>query len=169
METTKTLLMIWHSRTGAAREMTQAAVAGAHAIAQQLKATERLRIIVKPAGDACPQDLLDAQAYIFCAPENLGSLSGEMKEFFDRNYYPVLDKLNGRPYALMVSAGSDGSGAARQATRICTGWRLKQTAPALIVNTDAQTPAAILAPKTLSAQNVLDCSDVGGLMAALLL
>lgn len=169
MENTKTLLMVWHSRTGTARQMAQAAARGAQDIAQQLAAEKRLQIISKEAHETQAADLLQADGYVFCAPENLASLSGQMKEFFDRNYYPVLDQLNGRPYVLMISAGSDGSAATRQAERICTGWRLAQAAPSLIVNTDAQTPQAILAPKTLTAQNQADCAEAGGLLAALLL
>ncbi len=169
MENTKTLLMVWHSRTGTARQMVQAAVSGAQDIARQLAAEKRLQIISKEAQETQATDLLQADGYVFCAPENLASLSGQMKEFFDRNYYPVLDQLNGRPYVLMISAGSDGSGAARQAERICTGWRLTPAAPCLIVNTDAQTPQAILAPKTLTTRNQADCAELGGLLAALLL
>ncbi|NYT65224.1 flavodoxin family protein [Alcaligenaceae bacterium] len=165
----KTLLMVWHSRTGAAQQMIQAAMLGAQDVAQQLNSNNGLEIILKAAKDTLTNDLLQADGYVFCAPENLAALSGQMKEFFDRNYYAVLDQLNGRPYALMISAGSDGSGAARQAERICTGWRLERVAPTLIVNTDAQTPIAILAPKTLSAKNLADCTEIGGLLAALLL
>lgn len=169
MNRIKTLLMVWHSRTGAAQQMILAAARGAQDVASQLNSSNDLQIIVKAAADTQADDLLQADGYIFCAPENLAALSGQMKEFFDRNYYPVLDQLNGRPYALMISAGSDGSGAARQAERICTGWRLERVAPILIVNTDAQTPAAILAPKTLTATNLADSAETGGLLAALLL
>src|SRR3546814_20806632 len=84
-----------------------------------------------------------------------------MKEFFDRNYYPVLDRLNGRPYALMIAAGSDGSAAARQAERICTGWRLRQLAPTLIVNTPVQTTQQILTPKTGIEDVLVNCATMG--------
>lgn len=161
--------MVWHSRTGTAKQMIQAAAQGADDIASQLAANEILQIIIKEAQHTSANDLLDADAYLFCAPENLAALSGQMKEFFDRNYYQVLGQLNGRPYALMISAGSDGAGAAQQAARICKGWRLEQIAPVLIINTDAQTPEAILAPKFLTEKNRTDCAEVGGLLAALLL
>ena len=81
------------------------------------------------------EDLLKASAYLFAAPENLAALSGEMKEFFDRTYYPVLGKLEGRPYAQMVCAGSDGENAVRQTARIAKGWRLKEVQDALIICT----------------------------------
>ena len=64
---------------------------------------------------------MHADGYIFCAPENLAAISGVMKDFFDRCYYPVLGRIEGRPYAQMVCAGSDGENAVRQIARIATG------------------------------------------------
>lgn len=163
------MLVVWHSRTGTAGQMAQAAVTGARSVATELQSLPRLAISVKPAAEVDATDLLNADGFLFCAPENLGSLSGAMKEFFDRNYYRVLDRLNGRPYAIMISAGSDGSAAARQTERICTGWRLRLIAPALIVNTDAHTPEAIAAPKTITDKDSAACETLGGTLAALLL
>ena len=100
---------------------------------------------------AGPDDVLAADGYIFAAPENLAALSGLMKDFFDRSYYPVLGRINGRPYGLMICAGSDGANASRQAARIATGWRLRAVAEPLILCTHAQTPEAILAPKVIAA------------------
>lgn len=165
----KTLLIIWHSRTGAAQQMAQAARQGAQEVIHELEATHSLRIVCQRAADTQPEDLRQADAYLFCAPENLAALSGEMKEFFDRNYYPVLGQLNGRPYALLVSAGTDGAMAVKQAERIAQGWRLSRAHPSLIVNTRAQTPEAILAPKQITSQNQADCAEIGGTLAALLL
>lgn len=118
------------------------------------------------AEDAQPDDLLAASGYLFCAPENLASLSGQMKEFFDRCYYPVLGKIEGRPYAQMICAGSDGQGAARQLARIATGWRLREVQPALILCTHAQTPEGILAPKNLTDDQLQPCREIGAAMAA---
>lgn len=165
----KTLLIVWHSRTDTAYQMALAALEGAQHVTNELQATEQLSIIIKRASDTHADDILEADGYVFCAPENLAALSGEMKEFFDRNYYAVLDQISGRPYALLISAGSDGSMAAKQAARICTGWRLSEAAPVLIVNTSAQTPDAILAPKQITAQNEQDSHEKGGTVAALLL
>lgn len=118
------------------------------------------------ADQAGPDDLLAADGYLFCAPENLASLSGEMKEFFDRCYYPVLGRIEGRPYAQMICAGSDGQGAARQLARIATGWRLREVQPPLIVNTSAQTPADILAEKHLSEAQLAPCVELGAALGA---
>jgi multimeric flavodoxin WrbA len=151
------LLIVFHSRTGAARQMAEAAARGACAEAE-------VRLL--PAEAAGPDDLLGAAGYIFAAPENLAALSGPMKDFFDRCYYPVLDRLNGRPYALLVAAGSDGTGAARQAARIATGWRLRAVADPLSVCTRAQTPEAILAPKRLGEDDLRRCEELGAALGA---
>ena len=119
-----------------------------------------------PASEASADDLLAADGTIFASPENLAALAGVMKDFFDRTYYPALDRLNGRPYATMICAGSDGTNAVRQIERIATGWRLKSIAPPLIVRTNAQTPETILAPKTIGAEDLRRCEEIGATFAA---
>lgn len=152
-----TLLIIWHSRTGAARAMAEAACdAAAGECAVRLLA----------ADDAQPGDLLEADGYLFVCPENLASMTGAMKEFFDRCYYPVLGRIEGRPYAVMVAAGSDGAGAVRQIERIATGWRLKRIADSVIVCTHAQTPEAIAAPKHPDAPALASVRDLGTMLGA---
>jgi len=118
------------------------------------------------AMEAGPDDLLDADGYLFVCPENLAAISGEMKDFFDRSYYPALGRLEGRPYALMVCAGSDGENAVRQMARIATGWRLKAVADPIIVCTHAQTPEDILAPKTIAPADLARCGELGAGLAA---
>lgn len=113
------------------------------------------------ARDVRTEDILAASAYIFVCPENLASMSGEMKEMFDANYYPVLGKIEGRPYASIIAAGSDGSGAQRQLDRIVTGWRLKRVADPMIVNFDAQTPEDIMASKNVGAGVLKDARELG--------
>jgi len=154
----KRLLIVWHSRTGAARAMAEAAARGA-------SGEPEVEVRVLPADEAQAADLLAADGYLFACPENLAAMSGVMKEFFDRNYYAVLDRLNGRPYAALIAAGSDGTGAVRQMTRICTGWRLKPIAEPLIVGTHAQTPEAITAEKTLAPADLQACADLGAGLA----
>ena len=155
----KTLLIVWHSRTGGARQMAEAAARAAAA-----ETGVETRSLFAP--DAQPDDLLAADGYLFVCPENLATMSGAMKEFFDRCYYPCLERLNGRPYAAMICAGSDGTGAARQLVRIATGWRLKAVAEPLIVNVSAQTPQAIAAEKTLTPAELAPCADLGATLAA---
>ena len=160
------LLIVWHSRTGTARQMAEAARDGALEVLRELDAVARVPIGLRRAAEVTLEEVFAAQGYLFCAPENLATLSGEMKEFFDRCYYGVLDRVNGRPYLALVAAGSDGSGAVRQIERICTGWRLRPLAPAHIVLTHAQTPDAIMAPKTLPEAERERCRTLGATMAA---
>ncbi|UAB89038.1 flavodoxin family protein [Ruegeria sp. SCSIO 43209] len=151
------LLIVYHSRTGGTRQMAEAAAEAAR---------DEANTILKAADQAGPNDLLASDGYIFCAPENLAAISGLMKEFFDRCYYPVLGRIEGRPYAQMVCAGSDGENAARQMARIATGWRLKEVQPPLIICTHAQTPKAILAEKIIPEEQLENCREVGAALAA---
>ena len=152
------LLIIYHTRTGGSAQMAQAAH---EAALSELPDTRMIR-----AEDIKPEDLMAADGYIFCAPENLASLSGPMKDMFDRCYYPVLGQIEGRPYAQMICAGSDGEGAMRQTARMATGWRLKEVQAGIIVNTDAQSPEAILAEKRLTQAQLAPCADLGAALAA---
>ncbi|MDI3338397.1 NAD(P)H-dependent oxidoreductase [Defluviimonas aestuarii] len=151
------LLIVYHSRTGGSRQMAEAAAEAARGEAPT---------VLKTADEAGPEDLLRADGYIFCAPENLAAISGVMKDFFDRCYYPVLGRIEGRPYAQMICAGSDGENAARQTARIATGWRLKQVQPPLILCTHAQTPEAILAEKHIPDAELDRCRELGAALAA---
>jgi len=148
----KTLLIVYHSLTGGTRQMAEAAAAGA--------ATEpNIKTRLQTAQQTQPADVLAADGYIFATPENLAAISGLMKDFFDRCYYPVLDRINGRPYATLICAGSDGQNALRQLTRITTGWRLKQVADPIITLTHAQ------APKTIPPTALTRCQETGTAIA----
>eukprot|EP00927_Polykrikos_kofoidii_P044840 TRINITY_DN38716_c0_g2_i1.p1 TRINITY_DN38716_c0_g2~~TRINITY_DN38716_c0_g2_i1.p1 ORF type:complete len:173 (+),score=28.07 TRINITY_DN38716_c0_g2_i1:59-520(+) len=142
---------------------------GACAVARELEQERYLFVDLRRAADAQIDDLLSSQAYLFCAPENLATVSGEMKEFFDRCYYGALGRIEGRPYALAISGGSDGEGAARQMARICQGWRLRSLAEPLISRTGAQTPADIARRKVCDETEQLRCEELGGLVAARIL
>ncbi len=155
----KTLLIVYHSLTGGTRQMAEAA-------AQAARRQEGVAVRLLRATEAGPEDVLAADGYLFAAPENLAAIAGLMKDFFDRCYYPVLERINGRPCAVMVCAGSDGSNALRQIERIATGWRLKAVAPGLIVCTHAQTPERILAPKVIGADDLARCAELGEGLAA---
>ncbi len=154
----KTLLIVYHSMTGGTAQMAQAAATGAGI-------EPSVKVNLLHATDAGPEDLLAADGFIFATPENLAAISGVFKDFFDRTYYPALDRLNGLPYATLICAGSDGQNAARQIDRIATGWRLKSVAPTLIVCTHAQTPEEILRPKQIDSTELKRCEELGGMMA----
>lgn len=148
------LLILWHSRTGASAALSAAAAEGGGSKALRLRCE-----------DARAEHFLAARGYLFCCPENLASMSGAMKEMFDRLYYPLLGMIEGRAYASIIAAGSDGSGAERQIDRIATGWRLRRVAPGMIVNVDAQTPEEIAAPKTVPARSIEEATLLGAALA----
>ena len=145
--------------TGGARQMAEAARKGASS-----ESEVDVRFLRAP--EAAGADVLAADGYVWVTPENLAAISGVMKDFFDRTYYAALDRIAGRPYATMVCAGSDGENAVRQIERICTGWRLKPICEPIIVCTHAQTPEAILAPKTIGAADLQRCGEIGAAIAA---
>jgi len=145
--------------TGGARQMADAAVRGA-------AAEPAVEVRLLRAGEAKASDVLEADGYVFVTPENLAAMSGMMKDFFDRTYYAALERISGRPYATLVCAGSDGQNAVRQIERICTGWRLKPVCDPIIVCTHAQTPEAILAPKTIGPDDLRRCEETGAAIAA---
>jgi flavodoxin len=155
----KRLLIVWQSMTGGTQAMAQAAATAA-------RAEPGVSVDVRAAPAADADAVLAADGYLFACPENLASMAGLMKDFFDRSYYGALGRIEGRPYATMICAGSDGSGAARQIARIATGWRLKEVAPPLIILTHAQTPAAILARKQIKPADLGRCATLGATLAA---
>ena len=154
----KHLLIVYHSMTGGSQQMAEAARRGA-------AAEQEVRVTLLRARDARGEDVLESDGYVFVTPENLAAMSGVMKDFFDRTYYAALDRIVGRPYASLVCAGSDGTNAVRQIERICNGWRLKAVAEPIIVCTHAQTPEAILAQKTIAADDLRRCEEVGAAIA----
>ncbi|MGP1284031.1 MAG: NAD(P)H-dependent oxidoreductase [Parasphingopyxis sp.] len=152
-------MIVYHSMTGGTRQMAEAA-------AQAAADTDGAEVIVLEAPNAQPEDLLAADGYLFATPENLAAIAGVMKAFFDRCYYPVLGRIEGRPYAAMICAGSDGENARKQLERIATGWRLKKIADTPIVCTHAQTPEEILAEKRIGETDLDICREIGAALAA---
>ena len=155
----RTLLIVYHTMTGGTLQMTRAAANGA-------SQEQSVQVRLLQAARAGPDDVLGADGLIFATPENLGAMSGLMKDFFDRSYYAALERINGRPYACMVCAGSDGSNAVRQIERIAAGWRLRPVAAALIVCTHAQTPQEILRRKRIEPNDLARCENMGAAIAA---
>ena len=155
----KRLLIVYHSQTGHTRQLAEVAARGAgHESGVDVRLVR--------AFDAGIDDLLACDALLIGTPENLGYMCGAVKDFFDRTYYAALDRINGRPYAAMICAGSDGQNAARQVERIALGWRLQPIAPPLIVITHAQAPEAILAQKTICAADLDRCTELGLTLAS---
>ena len=142
--------------TGGSEALARAAFAGAMEVDARLL----------HAGDVTAADMLATDGYLFVFPENLAAISGVMKAFFDRLYYPCLGQIEGRAFAVIVCAGSDGSNAVRQVERIATGWRLRKVTDSMIICTHAQTREAIMAFKTISEADLQKAHETGAALAA---
>ena len=163
-EPPRVLLVVWTSTTGGTRQMVDAAAHGAHQVLEH--STDNVEVRVRHALDAVVQDVLDAAAVLIATPEHLGSMAGQMKMFFDKVYYPCLDRVAGRVWAPMVCAGTDGQGTVRQLQRIATGLRLRAVGEPLIILTHAHSAQDILAPKSIAAAELEKCAALGGVLAA---
>ncbi len=144
--------------TGGSEALAQSAYEGA-----QGEAGINVRLLHADIAQA--EDMLASDGYLFVFPENLAAIAGVMKAFFDRVYYPCLGQIEGRCYAVIICAGSDGRNAAAQTERIATGWRLKKIAAIQIACTYAQTPEAILAHKTIDAAELETAARTGATFA----
>ncbi len=122
----KRLLIVYHSQGGKTQRMADAVHRGA---CEETSVETRLQ----RAFDTSVHDVLDADGYVLGTPENFGYMSGALKDFFDRTYYPTEGKLSARPYAVFIGCSNDGSGALRNIERIVKGMQLRLVAEPVIV------------------------------------
>jgi multimeric flavodoxin WrbA len=125
------LLVVWHSQGGTTQRLADGVVRGAE------REGEQVEVRARRAFDADVEDLVWAEAAVFVTPENFGYMSGALKDFFDRTFYAAQGRLvPGLPYALVVKAGNDGTGAVTSIARIVRGYPLKSVAEPLVVRGD---------------------------------
>ena len=115
-----TLLVVHHSPGTALPAMLDAALSGARS-----DWLDRIRVAVVSALEVTSADVLGAAGYLLATPANLGYMSGALKDFFERIYYPCLEATEGKPVALYVKGGLDGQGAKTSVERILTGLKWK--------------------------------------------
>ena len=148
------LLIVYHTQFGGTAQMAEAAFAGARSIAEVDTALLR-------AADAGVADLVAAHALLVATSENFGGMAGMVKDFLERVYYPCEGRLEGRAYATLVCAGTDGTGAMRDVDRVATGLRLHKVHPGLIHKS-----GVTARPVTLPDEVLARCREIGATLAA---
>ena len=149
MSDKKHLLIVYHSQSGTTSQMADAVIRGARS-----PGIGNVEVCTRTALDATAADLLWCDAFLLGTPENFGYMSGAMKYFLDRSYYGCLDKIDGRPYALFVRAGNDGTGAIASLRRILNGLAVREV----------QKP--VLIAGEFDAARLVECEELGMTMAA---
>ena len=145
----KQLLLVAHAPSPNTERLRDAIAAGVAAAE-----SEEIELVVRSPFEAGPKEVMAARAVILFTTENLGYMSGALKDFFDRTYYPVLEEKQGLAYMLIIRAGHDGTGTRRGVETIITGLRWKAVQEPLICRGDYDEAF------------VGQCEEVGMLMAA---
>ena len=145
----KRLLIVAHAPSDNTKRLLDAVVSGA-----RHPDIEGVEVVAQSPFDTLPEHVLAAQAIILGTTENLGYMSGALKDFFDRCYYPCLEQTQGLPYALYIRAGQDGTGTRRGVETIVTGLRWRAIQDPLICRGD------------FKEEFVPECEELGTLVAA---
>ena len=140
----KHLLIVYHTQSDRTQRMADAVYRGA--CHEDVSGVEVRRLLCRDAG---ADDLLWAQGLLLGTPENFGYMSGAMKDFFDRTFYPVEGKLAPLPYSVFISAGNDGTGALTAIRRIANGYPF----------IEVQEP--VIARGELTSDHLQRCHDLG--------
>jgi multimeric flavodoxin WrbA len=140
------IFVVYHTQTGHTEEMAKAVAEGAAAI-------EGAIVIMKRAADATAEDLLWADGIAIGSPENFGYISGMVKDFFDRTFYAVEEKVFRKPYVVFISAGNDGTGALRAIERIALGYKFKKVYE------------PVIAKGNVNPEDLEKCRELGGVLS----
>lgn len=144
------ILIVYHSQTGNTEKMALAVAEGAGSI-------EDTQVILRKAAEATVQDLFDADGIAIGTPENFGYMSGMVKDFFDRTFYPSqqqAERVFRKPFVVFVSAGNDGTGALTSIERIALGYKFKKVFEPVICR------------KQLTDEIMEQCRDLGRVLAS---
>jgi multimeric flavodoxin WrbA len=145
----KKILIAYHSQSGNTQKMAEAVARGAREI-------EGVTVSLKRAGETILEDLLDCDGLVIASPEYFGFMAGAIKDLFDRTYEQARGhkKIFRKPYAVVVSAGNDGSGALASIEKIFLGFQFKKVQP------------PIISKGPITEDKLSQCEELGRTMAA---
>ena len=141
--------MVFHSQTGGTARMAERVVRGASD-----PDVSDIDVRCLRATAAGPRDVLGADAIVLGTPENFGYMSGGLKDFFDRTFYPLQGRVEGLPCAIFVKGGNDGTGALSSVRRIIKGYPFREVQPPIVCGGD------------LDEMVLQRCEELGAMMAA---
>jgi len=143
------ILIVYHSQSGNTQKMAQKAAQGAQSIGN-------VQVFLKRASEATLEDLLLCHGLVIASPEYFGYMAGLVKDFFDRTYHEARGKkeIFKKPYAALISAGNDGTGALNHIERICLGYQFKKIL------------APVVAKGVVDREVLAQCEELGKTIAA---
>ena len=141
------LLIVYHSQSGNTERLANAVREGAAEI-------NAIETRLQRAFDTSIEDLAGCAGLLLGTPENFGTMSGAVKDFFDRTFYPLENQLTNLPYGIFISCGNDGRGAVREIQRIAQGYPFKQVAEPIIARGE------------ITAAHLAECKELGMTLAA---
>lgn len=149
MAQNKHLLIVAHNPSVNTQKLVDATLRGANH-----PEIDGVEVRYRPPLQANADDVFWADAIILGTTENFGYMSGALKDFFDRIYYPCLEHTEAMPFALYIRAGLDGTGTRIAVGKITTGLNWKSVQEPIILHGDYQS------------EFETQCAELGMLMAA---
>ncbi len=145
----KKLLVVSHAPSQNTKRMLDAVLKGANH--HEIK---NIDVCAISPLDTRAEDIHSAHALIIGTTENLGYMSGLIKDVFDRCYYDCLDNTQGLPFTFFIRAGNDGTGTRRALESIATGLRWRVVQEPLICKGE------------FNEEFITQCEELGSTMAA---
>ncbi len=141
------VLIIYHSQSGNTESMAKAVAAGA--------SSAGATVVLKRASEANSEDIIACDVVAFGTPNYFGYMAGMVKDYFDRVWATVRDKMADKPYVTFGSKGGGGAQSLESVERICDGLKMTRIAE------------AVMATRKPSDESLAECRELGKRLALL--
>lgn len=118
------VLIVYSSQSGNTGAMAQAVAEGAKSAGAA--------VVLKKATDANADDVMSCDVVAIGTPNYFGYMSGLVKDFFDRVWIVIREKVADKPYCTFGSKGGGGAQALESVERICDGLKMRKVADGLV-------------------------------------